>query len=78
MDQYIDLSSVIDVNPDIDLVLDLISDENLVVEVAKRRDIDVIIDILDMISYEEKMQIFEYLKDEIVDWLRGNDSDEDK
>lgn len=77
MDQYINLSSVIDVEPDIDLVLDLIQDENLVVEVAKRRDIDVIIDILDMISYEEKMQIFEYLKDEIVDWLRGDDSDED-
>lgn len=77
MDQYINLSSVIDVEPDIDLVLDLIQDENLVVEVAKRRDIDVIIDILDMISYEEKMQIFEYLKDEIVDWLRGDDSDKD-
>lgn len=77
MNQYIDLSSVIDVEPDIDLVLSLINDENLVVEVAKYRDIDVITDILDMISDEKRAQVFEYLKDEIVDWLKGNDSDKD-
>lgn len=77
MNQYIDLSSVIDVEPDIDLVLSLINDENLVVEVAKHRDIDVITDILDMISDEKRAQVFEYLKDEIVDWLKGDDSDKD-
>lgn len=77
MDQYIDLSSIIDVEPDIDQVLDLISDENLVVEVAKHRDIDVITDILDMISYEEKAQVFEYLKEDFVDWLKEDDSDKE-
>lgn len=77
MEHYIDLSSIIDVEPDIDQVLDLINDENLVIEVAKRRDIDVIIDILDMISYEEKAQVFEYLKDEFADWLKENDSDKE-
>lgn len=77
MDQYIDLSSVIDVEPDINLVLDLINDENLVVEVANHRDIDVIIDILDMISYEEKVKVFEYLKEDFVDWLKEDDSDKE-
>lgn len=77
MDKYIDLSSVIDVEPDINLVLNLIQDANLVVEVAKRRNIDVITDILDMISDEERAQVFEYLKDEFVDWLKEKDSDED-
>lgn len=77
MNQYIDLSSVIDVEPDIDLVLNLIQDENLVVEVAKYRDIDVIADILDMISDEKRAQVFEYLKDEFVDWLKKNDPDKD-
>ena len=77
MDRYIDLSRVIDVEPDINLVLDLINDENLVVEVAKHRDIDVIIDILDMISYEKKAQVFEYLKEDFVDWLEEGDSDKD-
>lgn len=77
MNHYIDLSSVIDVEPDIDLVLSLINDENLVVEVAKHRDIDVITDILDKISDKERAQVFEYLKDEIVDWLKEDDSDKD-
>lgn len=77
MDQYIDLSSVIDVEPDIDQVLDLVKDENLVVEVARHRDIDVITDILDMITDEERAQVFEYLKEEFVEWLKENDSDKD-
>lgn len=77
MDQYINLSSIIDVEPDVDLVLNLIDDENLVIEVAKRRDIGVIIDILDMISYKEKAQVFEYLKEDFVDWLKEDDSDKD-
>lgn len=77
MDQYINLSSIIDVEPDVDLVLNLIDDENLVIEVAKRRDIGVIIDILDMISYEEKAQVFEYLKEDFVDWLKEDDSDKE-
>ena len=77
MDQYINLSSIIDVEPDVDLVLNLIDDENLVIEVAKRRDIGVIIDILDMISYEEQAQVFEYLKEDFVDWLKKDDSDKE-
>lgn len=77
MDRYIDLSSVIDVYPDIDQVLDLVNDDNLVVEVSKRRDIDVITDILDNITDEERAQVFEYLKEEFVDWLKENDSDKD-
>lgn len=77
MDQYIDLSSIIDVEPDINLVLDLINDENLVIEIAEHRDIAVITDILDRVSYEEKAQVFEYLKDGFVDWLKENDSDKE-
>lgn len=77
MERYIDLSSIIDVEPDIDLVLNLIDNKNLVIEVAKRRDIDVITDILDMISYEEKAQVFEYLKEDFVDWLKEDDSDKE-
>lgn len=77
MEQYINLSSIIDVEPDVDPVLNLIDDENLVIEVAKRRDIDVITDILDMISYEEKAQVFEYLKEDFVDWLKEDDSDKE-
>lgn len=77
MDRYINLSSIIDVEPDVDLALNLIDDENLVIEVAKRRDIGVIIDILDMISYEEQAQVFEYLKEDFVDWLKEDDSDKD-
>ena len=77
MERYIDLSSIIDVEPDVDLVLNLIDDENLVIEVAKRRDIDVITDILDMISYKEKAQVFEYLKEDFVDWLKEDDSDKE-
>lgn len=77
MDQYINLSSIIDVEPDVDPVLNLIDDENLIIEVAKRRDISVIIDILDMISYEEKAQVFEYLKEDFVDWLKEDDSDKE-
>lgn len=34
MNHYIDLSSIIDVEPDIDLVLNLINDENLVVKIV--------------------------------------------
>ena len=67
MERYIDLSSIIDVEPDVDLVI----------EVAKRRDIDVITDILDMISYKEKAQVFEYLKEDFVDWLKEDDSDKE-
>lgn len=77
MDQYINLSSIIDVEPDVDPVLNLIDDENLVIEVAKRRDIGVIIDILDMISYEEQAQVFEHLKEDFVDWLKEDDSDKE-
>lgn len=77
MERYINLSSIIDVEPYVDLVLDLINDENLVIEVAKRRDIDVIIDILDMISYKEKAQVFKYLKEDFVDWLKEDDSDKE-
>lgn len=75
MDQYIDLSSVIDVEPDIDQVLDLVKDDNLVVEVARHRSVDVIQDIIDSLSDEDKDALFEYIREDFIDWLNDNNKD---
>ena len=75
MDQYIDLSSVIDVEPDIDQVLDLVKDDNLVVEVARHRSVDVIQDIIDSLSDEDKEALFEYIREDFIDWLNDNNKD---
>lgn len=75
MDQYIDLSSVIDVEPDIDQVLDLVKDDNLVVEVARHRSVDVIQDIIDSLSDEDKDALFEYIREDFINWLNDNNKD---
>lgn len=75
MDQYIDLSSVIDVEPDIDQVLDLVEDDNLVVEVARHRSVDVVQDIIDSLSDEDKDALFEYIREDFIDWLNDNNKD---
>lgn len=75
MDQYIDLSSIIDVEPDIDQVLDLVKDDNLVVEVARHRSVDVVQDIIDSLSDEDKDALFEYIREDFIDWLNDNNKD---
>lgn len=75
MDQYIDLSSIIDVEPDIDQVLDLVEDDNLVVEVARHRSVDVVQDIIDSLSDEDKDALFEYIREDFIDWLNDNNKD---
>lgn len=75
MDQYIDLSSIIDVEPDIDQVLDLVKDDNLVVEVARHRSVDVVQDIIDSLSDEDKDALFEYIREDFINWLDDNNKD---
>lgn len=75
MDQYIDLSSIIDVEPDIDQVLDLVKDDNLVVEVARHRSVDVVQDIIDSLSDEDKDTLFEYIREDFINWLDDNNKD---
>lgn len=75
MDQYIDLSSIIDVEPDIDQVLDLVKDDNLVVEVARHRSVDVVQDIIDSLSDKDKDALFEYIREDFIDWLNDNNKD---
>lgn len=75
MDQYIDLSSIIDVEPDIDQVLDLVKDDNLVVEVARHRSVDVVQDIIDSLSDEDKDALFEYIREDFINWLNDNNKD---
>ena len=75
MDKYIALSSVIDVEPDIDQVLDLVKDDNLVVEVARHRSVDVIQDIIDSLSDEDKDALFEYIREDFINWLNDNNKD---
>lgn len=75
MDQYIDLSSIIDVEPDIDQVLDLVKDDNLVVEVARHRSVDVVQDIIDSLSDEDKDTLFEYIREDFINWLNDNNKD---
>lgn len=75
MDQYIDLSSVIDVEPEIGDILDLIKDENIVYEVAKHRSVDVIQDIIDSLSDEDRDALFEYIREDFNNWLNDNNKD---
>lgn len=75
MDRYIDLSSVIDVEPDINQVLDLVKDDNLVVEIARHRSVDVIQDIIDSLSDEDKDALFEYIREDFINWLNDNNKD---
>lgn len=75
MDQYIDLSSIIDVEPDIDQVLGLVKDDNLVVEVARHRSVDVVQDIIDSLSDEDKDTLFEYIREDFINWLDDNNKD---
>ena len=75
MDRYIDLSSVIDVEPDINQVLDLVKDDNLIVEIARHRSVDVIQDIIDSLSDEDKDALFEYIREDFINWLNDNNKD---